>query len=131
MTMRIMSTVCYNLDIDTEFANGFVHRIMQLPCRVLPGPLLAPRCPRSNASFSGHSHVLVHCSTSRAIVICVSCICTMTGHHAPHHVMAIQERGDGQVKSHTEKASHLLCQPKCSKTQLYLSYWYSQLSKGV
>ena len=90
-----------------------------------------PDAPAAMLPFPATLMFWLHCSTSRAIVICVSCICTMTGHHAPHHVMAIQERGDGQVKSHTEKASHLLCQPKCSKTQLYLSYWYSQLSKGV
>lgn len=87
------------------------------------GAAFGTRCPRSNASFSGQSHVLLHILASKDIVNRVSCICTMTGHHAPRLVMAIKERSDGQVKCHTEKTSHLLCQPKCSKTQLYLSYW--------
>ena len=123
MTMQILPTVCYNLDIDTEFANGFVHRIMQLPCRVLPGPLLAPDAPAAKLPFPATLMFWFTVLPAEPTIIRVSCICTMTGHHAPHRVMAIKERGHGQVKSHTEKASHLLCQPKCSKTQLYLFYW--------
>jgi hypothetical protein len=63
------------------------------------GAAFGTRCPRSNASFSGQSHVLLHILASKDIVNRVSCICTMTGHHAPRHVMAIKERSDidGQV----------------------------------